>query len=224
MRSQAEFERRPHLGAFTIDNAFTSRWRSHEQMKSRREENTEATRAAILATARKHFARRGYSGAEITRIAADARVTTGAVYHHFSGKRALFQAVAEQIEADILKTASAVEESDPWLRMQAAFEKLIDLCASPDVQRITFIEAPQVIGPEAWRAIELRYAYGAMRQGLTALTAAKVVKPYPIDLVARTLLALLHETSAEVARSKHDPAVRRQVSDLVKGVFGLLTR
>lgn len=77
---------------------------------------------------------------------------------------------------DILTTASAVDEGDPWLRIQAGFEKLIDLCASPEVQRITFIEAPQVIGPEAWRAIELRYAYGTMRQALTALAAANVVK------------------------------------------------
>lgn len=125
---------------------------------------------------------------------------------------------------DILKAASAVEGADPWLRIQAVFEKLIDLCASPDVQRITFIEAPQVIGPEAWRTIELRYAYCALHQTLTALVAAKVVKPYPVDLVARTLLALLHESSAEVARSKHDTTVRSQVSELVKGVFGSLTR
>lgn len=192
-------------------------------MKARREENTEATRSAIVATAKRHFARHGYSRTEISKIAADARVTTGAIYHHFSGKRALFQAVAEQLEADILAAASAVEETDPWLRLQAGFEDLIDLCAAADVQRIIFIEAPQVIGPDAWRAIELRYAFGALRQVLTALVAANVVKPYPIDLIARTLLALLHETSAEVARSKHDATVRKQVSELVTGVFGLLT-
>jgi hypothetical protein len=44
-------------------------------------------------------------------------------------------------------------------------------------------------------------------------------RPYPVDLVARTLLALLHETSAEVARSKHDPKIRAQISDLVAGVL-----
>lgn len=46
-------------------------------MKSRREENKEATRAAIIATARKLFGRNGYSATEIVNIAADARVTTG---------------------------------------------------------------------------------------------------------------------------------------------------
>lgn len=193
-------------------------------MKPRREENAEATYAAIVAAARKHFARYGYSRTEIGRIAADARVTTGAIYHYFSGKRDLFQAVAEQLEVDILATASAVEGTDPWLRLQAGFEKLIELCASPEVQRITFIEAPQVIGPDAWRAIELRYAFGALHQALTALVSANVIKPYPIELIARTLLALLHETSAEVARSKHDETVRRQISELVAGVFGVLAR
>jgi hypothetical protein len=38
-------------------------------------------------------------------------------------------------------------------------------------------------------------------------------------LIARTPLALLHETSAELARSKHDPKIPAQISDMVAGVF-----
>ena len=187
--------------------------------KSRKEQNLEATRAALMAVGRKHFARDGYSDAEIAKIAADARVTTGAVYHHFASKKGLFTAVAEDLEAEILATAAAVNSADPWQRLRLGFEKLIDLCASPAVQRIIFVEAPQVVGPEAWRKIELRYAFGALRTVLTALSDAKMIKPYPVDLVARTLLALLHETSAEVARSKHDPKIRAEISDMVAGVL-----
>jgi hypothetical protein len=87
------------------------------------------------------------------------------------------------------------------------------------VQRIIFVEAPQVVGPEAWRRIELQYAFGTLRTILASLRDAEIIKPYPVDLIARTLLALLHETSAELVRSKHDPAVRAQISDLVKGVL-----
>ena len=188
-------------------------------MKSRREAALEATRAALLAVARKHFARDGYSKAEIGRIAADARVTTGAVYHHFANKKDLFIAVAENLEAEILATAASVSDDDPWQRLKLGFEKLIDLCASAAVQRIIFVEAPQVVGPEAWRKIELRYAFGALRTVLAALRDAKIIKPYPIDLIARTMLALLHETSAELARAKHDPDIRAQISDLVAGVL-----
>jgi AcrR family transcriptional regulator len=187
--------------------------------KSRKEQNLEATRAALMAVARKHFARDGYSDAEIAAIAADARVTTGAVYHHFASKKGLFTAVAEDLEAEILRAAASVTDDDPWRRLRRGFERLIDLCASPAVQRIVFVEAPQVVGPEAWRKIELQYAFGTLRNVLASLRDAGVIKPYPVDLIARTLLALLHETSAELARSKHDPAVRTQINEIVAGVF-----
>jgi AcrR family transcriptional regulator len=154
--------------------------------------------------------------------AADARVTTGAVYHHFSGKKGLFQATAERIEAEISGQASVVDEADPWLRLRLGFEKLVDFCASADVQRIIFVEAPQVVGPEARREIELRYTYGVLKNTLPALINAGTVKPYPADLIAWTLLALLREVSAEVARTKGDPTGRAQISDLVAGFFRTL--
>jgi AcrR family transcriptional regulator len=191
-------------------------------MKSRREANMEATRAALLAVARKHFAREGFSGAEIGRIAKDARVTTGAVYHHFAGKKELFQAVAEELETEILAAAANIEDPDPLQRLRLGFEKLIDVCARPDVQRITFVEAPQVIGPEAWRKIELRYAYGATRTALETLRAQGIIKPFPPELVTRMLLALLRETSAEIARAKRAPDVRDEISALVTDVFDAL--
>jgi AcrR family transcriptional regulator len=172
-----------------------------------------------MAVARKHFARDGYSEAEIAAIAADAGVTTGAIYHHFASKKGLFTAVAEDLEAEILRTAASVADEDPLRRLRLGFDRLIDLCASPAVQRIIFVEAPQVVGPEAWRKIELQYAFGALRGVLASLREAGTIKPYPIDLIARTLLALLHETSAELFRAKHDTAIRAQISEMVSGIF-----
>ncbi len=191
-------------------------------VKSRREMNVEATRAALLAVARAHFSRDGYAGAEIGRIAADARLTTGAVYHHFSSKKGLFQAVAEELEGEILTAAAAVEADDPWQRVRAGLARLIDVCAQPEVQRIIFVEAPQVLGPEVWREIELRYAYGAVRGVLGVLMEFGTITPYPIDLVARTLLAVLREASAEVAHSRGDPDVRAQIASFVDRVLDAL--
>ena len=186
----------------------------------------EATRAALIAVARRHFARKGYGATDLADIATDARLTTGAIYHHFRNKLALFQAVAEGLESEILAAATAAPPGDtwkdPWERMHAAFEKLIDLCARPDVQRIIFVEAPQVIGPAAWREIEMRYAFGVLQASLDALRAANRIKPYSTEYIACTLLALLRESSAEVARTKGAARAREQVSELVSGVFGLL--
>jgi AcrR family transcriptional regulator len=190
--------------------------------KSRREENVEATRAALIAVARRHFARKGYNETDILDIAKDARLTTGAIYHHFKNKLALFQAVAEELESEILATSRSVAVGDPWDALYVAFEKLVDLCARPDVQRIIFVEAPQVIGPAAWREIEMRYAFGAVWTTLDSLRAADRIKPYSTEYIACMLLALLRESSAELARAKGAASAREQVSELASGVFDLL--
>jgi AcrR family transcriptional regulator len=182
----------------------------------------EATRAALISVARRHFARRGYNDTDIQDIAKEARLTTGAIYHHFKNKLALFQAVAEELEKEILVAARSVAVSDPWEALQAAFEKLVGLCARPDVQRIIFIEAPQVIGPATWREIEMRYAFGAMQATLGALRAANRIRPYSTEYIACTLLALLRESSAELARAKGSAKAREQVIEFVSDVFKLL--
>jgi AcrR family transcriptional regulator len=190
--------------------------------KSRSEENAEATRAALIAVARRHFGRKGFSATDIAEVAKDARLTTGAIYHHFRNKLALFQAVAEALESEILAASASVAADDPLEALHAAFEKLVDRCARPDIQRIIFIEAPQVIGPAAWREIEMRYAFGSMQKVLASLRAADRIKPYSTEYIACILLALLRESSAEVARTKGSAKAREQVSELVSGVINLL--
>jgi len=191
-------------------------------VRSRRETNIEATRSALLSAGRQQFAREGYACAEVGQIAAEAGVTTGAIYHHFGSKKGLFQAVAEELEAEILAAAAAADGADAWQRLRAGFDRLIDVCAAQDMQRIIFVEAPQVIGPEAWREIELRYAYGAMRTVLEGLMAAGVVRRCPVDLVARLLLALLGEAAAELAHAGRDKQTRAQVADMVAAMLDAL--
>jgi AcrR family transcriptional regulator len=50
-----------------------------------RSQHAEATRRAVLAAARASFGKKGYAQTSVNEIAAEARVTKGAVYHHFAG-------------------------------------------------------------------------------------------------------------------------------------------
>lgn len=61
--------------------------------KARR--NAEATRAAILAAGRAHFARSGYEGAFLRDIAADAGADAALINRYFGGKEGLFVAVLQ---------------------------------------------------------------------------------------------------------------------------------
>jgi AcrR family transcriptional regulator len=57
-----------------------------------RKRDADATRAAILAAAKKHFARSGYDGAFLREIAAEAGADAALINRYFGGKEGLFQA------------------------------------------------------------------------------------------------------------------------------------
>jgi AcrR family transcriptional regulator len=184
--------------------------------KSRRDAYTEATVMALVRAGRERFGLDGYDAVGLGDIAADAQVTTGAIYHHFEGKKGLFLAVAEEIERELLAQAQSVSNPDPWHGLIEAFLVLLDSCASPEVQRIIFLDAPRVIGPEKWREIELKYAFGAMSGALAALAQGGVIQPYSADLLAPVLLSLLAESSRAVAAN---PALRESARELVRRVL-----
>jgi AcrR family transcriptional regulator len=75
-----------------------------------REQSQAATREKLLAAARTIFARDGYGGASIDRIADEAGFSKGAVYSNFRGKEDLFLAVMEnQSVADLPALLAAIE-------------------------------------------------------------------------------------------------------------------
>lgn len=70
------------------------------------------TRSRILLAARRVFAREGYAGATLDAIAAQASLTKGAVYWHFTNKNDLFLALMEeQIDSNMTVIPEQVQAS-----------------------------------------------------------------------------------------------------------------
>jgi AcrR family transcriptional regulator len=65
------------------------------RLRMTRAERAEQTRAELVAAARTAFLRRGFHGASLDEISAEAGYTTGAVYSRFGGKDELFLAVLD---------------------------------------------------------------------------------------------------------------------------------
>ncbi|WP_053585772.1 TetR/AcrR family transcriptional regulator [Actinomyces sp. oral taxon 414] len=70
------------------------------------------TRARILEAALAEFRDRGYERAGLRRIAAAARVTTGAVYNHFGSKEGLFDALVGESAAELVAAWTAGRDGD----------------------------------------------------------------------------------------------------------------
>lgn len=189
-------------------------------VKSRREEYAEATRQALVDAAGDLFAERGYAGTSIEDIARGARVTRGALYHHFAGKQEVFVAVFEDLEARMVGALPVFDGAqDPeavWEQVVGAFDAALDLCLDPRFQRIGLIEGPAVLGWQRWRELAERYDLGLIRDALTALTAAGLIRPQPVELLARVLFAALSEAALTIAASDDPPRTRAEAGALLR--------
>ncbi len=115
---------------------------------SRRQQYSAATRAALIDQGEQLFTEYGYSATSLDAIVAGAEVTKGALYHHFSGKQALFEAVFERVEAAAAQAvADAVEgHDDPWEKALAGLRAFLAVVQQPTYRRIVILEGPAVLG------------------------------------------------------------------------------
>ena len=87
-------------------------------------ENTKNTIDAILAASQKEFLTYGYEKASVRRIAREAEVTTGAIYVHFSGKEALFDALTKEVTDRFLEMYRKSYEEFNFLPLEQQFPLL----------------------------------------------------------------------------------------------------
>lgn len=85
--------------------------------------DADATRARILAAAKKEFARSGLGGARVDEIADRAKANKRMIYHYFGNKEDLFRIVLEEAYTDIRTAEQALELEH--LPARDALEKLI---------------------------------------------------------------------------------------------------
>ena len=104
----------------------------------------------MLAAARASFGTKGYAQTSVDEIASAARVTKGAVYHHFSGKEALFRAVWSEVEADATARAAGAgdPEAPPIDQLVAKVDAYLAVALDEEVRQITLIDGPVVLGLE----------------------------------------------------------------------------
>src|ERR1700704_5320380 len=175
---------------------------------------SEATRAALIETARRLFAERGYADVGTEEIVRAAGVTRGALYHHFAGKRELFQAVYEDVERRLVEriAESAVQSAgDPLQALHAGAQAFLDACEDPAVQRIALLDAPSVLGWEEWREIGMRYGFGLVQATVQAAMDAGLIEEQPVVPLAHLLLGAIDEGAMLVARADDGGETRQQV-------------
>jgi AcrR family transcriptional regulator len=177
------------------------------------EERSASTRSKLVAVGRRLFAKRGYAATSLDDVTRAANLTKGAFYHHFADKQALFQAIFEALEAELVITVTrAAVGDDAWLRFRAGCRAFLEAALDPEVQRIVLRDAPAVLGWDRFREIDSRYNVALIAAGLRAAIDEGHLDAGDPATLAQLVLGTLCEGARLVAHAPDPRAALRLVS------------
>jgi AcrR family transcriptional regulator len=191
-------------------------------VKRLRERQAEATRDLLVATARGQFTDHGYAATTIEDIVQRAGVAKGALYHHFSGKDALFRAVYEALQADVVSTvmAAALAVPEPWAAVRAGLSAFLDACLDPSFQRIVILESGSVLQPDVREDGIALAELPMLRTVLAPLVATEVLPGVSVEPLAYIALGGLFGAALYIARSADPNAARRESDAVLDALVG----
>ncbi len=183
---------------------------------SRRAEYSASTRRALVDVAERLFTEHGYAATSLDAIVAGADVTKGALYHHYSGKQALFEAVFERVEsagAQSIQEALTRDDRDPWDTAVSGLRAFLEVVRQPSYSRIVIQDGPSVLGYERFRQQEERSTFAYV---LDTVRAVLNSGDWTLDddmehTFARIFFGAMSSSGASVSRATDPDAAAERV-------------
>jgi AcrR family transcriptional regulator len=186
-----------------------------------RSQHAEATRRAVLTAARSLFGRNGYAQTSVDEIADAARVTKGAVYHHFAGKKALFRAVYTEVETEA--QARALAAGDP---QQPAIDQLVakmnaylDAALDEEIRRITLIDGPAMLGLEQDAPADQQPGYVGVRSFIATAIARGQIADLDPDVLTDLIGGLAWLGGLLIARANDHDVTRAALGKALEAML-----
>jgi AcrR family transcriptional regulator len=188
---------------------------------SLRAEQVAQTRAALVAAGRRLFGENGFRGTPVEDLAREARVTTGALYHHFPTKTALFEAVFVQAHMELMTSATeaAMGAEDGLDELALGFDAFLDGVLQPDVQRIVVLDGPAVLGLARYTELDEQYAYAVIVGSLKEAAKAGAVDIDDPETATRLLLGALTRGAMLIASSPDPVKTRHAVAKSMRALL-----
>lgn len=193
-------------------------------------ERGRATRSALLTSARKLFAERGYRQTQISEISSRIGVSVGTLYRYFPSKEQLLVAVIRTNLTDVYsQTSSPWVPEDPLRSIRITTERYLNLYRdNADIFRLLVETAPLFSDVEdTWNASRVQF-YGRIERmlwrGLEAGTFPNGVVPAVAAVLLGGMtehLAYINYASGSIAPSWEAELLTDQVMLLWEGMLCL---
>lgn len=186
-----------------------------------------ATIKRLLTVAMREFSQKGYAGASTEAIVKEARVTRGALYHHFKGKKDLFYAVFKEAQLQIGNRieADADAADDLWDGLISGCNAFLKACSDPALQQVVVIDAPSVLDWNTYRSVDENLpgsGLSLLKDCLRDLVDQDMIKPVSVDALAHLLSGAMDEAAVWIAQSRNPsialPQAQQTLRRLLEGL------
>jgi AcrR family transcriptional regulator len=189
---------------------------------SRRQEYSASTKRALVDVASELFTERGYAGTSLDEIVSGARVTKGALYHHFSGKQALFEAVFETVEAEATAAIRKAvrDHDDPWETALSGLRAFLDVVQQPGYRRIVIQEGPAILGYERFREQEERSTFGIVQEIVSSVLESYDLEPSMVETFSRIFFGAMSAAGTAVSSADDSERASAEVEAAIAFILG----
>lgn len=171
-----------------------------------RADHSAVTKQSLVDRAQELFGTRGYAYTSLDDIVTAANVTKGALYHHFSGKKELFEAVFDQVvDQSTQRITAAVDDHEGReTRTSVGLRTFLAICREATYRRVVVEDGPAVLGAQI-HVTETRSGFDTV----TTLVRQILEPGWRVDsdmvrMMGRCLYAAMTSAGAAVAFSS-DP-------------------
>lgn len=194
-------------------------------VRRRRDEYAEATRNAVLEAAADLFRDRGYLRTSLDEVAEQARVSKGAIYHHFANKGALFEALVVKLDTDLIAAVEAQVDGDLGAEdvLARILDAYLDASLDPTYARLVVQEGPIALGWAHWRKL----SHARLVERFSALleqSPARLPDDASAEMVMSALLGAMHEIALAVTESSDPDKAKAESGRLVRDLVASLPR
>lgn len=190
-------------------------------------ERTAQTRGALIEVARRLFGAEGFAEVAAERVAREAGMTRGALYHQFAHKAELFAAVLDQIEAEIAQrvagATAGLDPNDTAAMLLAGAHAWLDASSEPALQRIILVDGPSVLGWDRWRKICLRHTVGLIAALLEDGIERGSLPDQPVHALTHVLVGAVDEAALYIAQATDPSAARTDMDHVLRRLTLALT-
>jgi AcrR family transcriptional regulator len=188
----------------------------------------EATTRKLVAIAREQFAARGYANTGTEHLVQAAGLTRGALYHHFGSKEGLFRAVVDDVQREVgerVESAAAKAagvRAGLWEQFVAGCRAFLAASLDPHVQRIMLVDAPAVLGWDAWREMDSQYSLRSLEDVLAAMAEEGTLALASTEAVAHLLSGAMNEAALWIARAPSPERALGEATEALELLLGAL--